>query len=133
MSPAVTHILVEPLTQPEYLKYCVYGVLTYVLRIEWLIDSIYFSRKVFERDYEVRSFKKSNSSTEETDERSNVSSIQSSQLISLKQNYDSNKKSISMPIKHANLYFPVKRKHKSVSVIFAGKNFYIESSHRKYI
>ena len=57
MSPVVTHMLVEPLEEKEYLECCSNGMLTHILRIEWLLDAIYFGRRMAEEDYLIRSFK----------------------------------------------------------------------------
>lgn len=33
------------------------GILIYVLRVDWLIDSIYIHKKMKEEDYQIRTFK----------------------------------------------------------------------------
>lgn len=57
LSPIVTHILTEALTEQAYSELRVYGALLQVVRVEWLIDSIYIHKKMREEDYQIRSFK----------------------------------------------------------------------------
>jgi len=55
--PVITHILAEPLTEMQYSELNVHGSLIYILRVEWLIDSIYLHKKMTETDYFIRSYK----------------------------------------------------------------------------
>jgi len=45
-SPIVTHILTEPITEHEHYELKNYGVLVHIVRVEWLIDSIYIHKRM---------------------------------------------------------------------------------------
>lgn len=57
MNPAITHILAGPITEKEHTEFQRYGNLTFVLRIEWLIDSVLICKRMNEEDYFIRSYK----------------------------------------------------------------------------
>jgi hypothetical protein len=63
LSPIITHILTEPLLEQEYGELKIYGTLVSLVRVEWLIDSIYLNKRMKEEDYLIRSFKSRINST----------------------------------------------------------------------
>lgn len=56
-APVVTHILTETVTEAEGAELAVFGDLVLLVRVEWLIDSIYLNKRMSEEDYFIRSFK----------------------------------------------------------------------------
>ena len=48
-----------------------YGSLVFILRVEWLIDSIYLNKRMREEDYFIRSFKAKTSGTLQLDDFTN--------------------------------------------------------------
>ena len=52
-----THILTDYLKEQEYVQLKSLNSLTFVLKVEWLIDCIYLDKKIDEEDYLIRSFK----------------------------------------------------------------------------
>lgn len=73
-SPVVTHILTEPLTETDYSELNMYGSLVFILRVEWLIDSIYLNKRMREEDYFIRSFKAKGSTLQLDDYTNNQNS-----------------------------------------------------------
>lgn len=60
--PVITHILTEAVTEAEGAELAVFGDLVFLVRVEWLIDSIYLNKRMSEEDYFIRSFKARNNS-----------------------------------------------------------------------
>lgn len=48
-----------------------FGLLVHILRVEWLIDSIYIHKRMKEEDYQIRSFRSPNVSSSSLDEKQN--------------------------------------------------------------
>lgn len=44
--PVVTHVLIEPIENIEYYSFLAHGEMTKILRVEWLLDSIYLNTKM---------------------------------------------------------------------------------------
>ena len=53
------------------------GILVHVLRVEWLIDSIYIHKKMKEEDYQIRSFKGRIQSSTNLEEKQNFANSMS--------------------------------------------------------
>lgn len=130
-SPVATHILTEPLTEGECSELTVYGSLVFVLRVEWLVDSIYLSKRMREEDYFIRSYKgkAGPGQLEEQGNNQNSTSFNSfaGSLPTLQL-----RKSISVQGVQGSVQ-KVKAPKKEVSSIFKGWSFYVESLQKREV
>jgi hypothetical protein len=130
-SPIVTHILTEPVTEQEYGELKIFGTLVHVLRVEWLIDTIYLNKRMKEEDYFIRSFKSRINSSLHFEDRT----INNNNSLSLHSQPSlpafPARKSISMTAHLQLKPKEVKVVRKYESAIFNGYSFYIESTQKK--
>jgi hypothetical protein len=124
-----THILTEPVTEAESSELTVFGALVFLVRVEWLIDSIYLNKRMREEDYFIRSFRPRASSSltlEDNTNHQNSTSFNSfgASLPLLP------RKSISLP---APVPIRTKAIKKALSSIFKDWRFYIDSAQKKEV
>ena len=102
----------------------VFGALVYLVRVEWLIDSVYLNKRMSEEDYFIRSFRPKVPHTtlpldDNTNHQNSMSLNASLPLMP--------RKSISLPTP-----VPIKVKVKKLlSTIFRDCKFYVESTQKK--
>lgn len=129
-SPVITHVLTEPLTESEYSLLNMYGSLVFIVRVEWLIDSIYLNKRMREEDYFIRSFKAKASSTLQLDDYTNNQNSTSFNSFGGSLPTLLHRKSISVTALSVQ---KVKGVKKYVSTLFKDWTFYLESSQKKEV
>lgn len=107
-----------------------YGSLVFILRVEWLIDSIYLNKRMREEDYFIRSFKAKTSGTLQLDDFTNNQNSTSFNSFGGSLPTLIHRKSISVTALSVQ---KVKGVKKYVSTLFKDWTFYLESSQKKEV
>jgi hypothetical protein len=130
---ATTHVLTDYLFQNDYEDILSSVALTHILRVDWLLDSIYLHKIVSEQDYYHRSFRQKEVhkvKSKNTEGKEDSNSLKTFFANTYKTEA-SRSRSISLnPASKSSSEEPSPLKSSKVSSIFDGCSFYVESSHR---